>query len=127
MRATTEHDIRDANAAGVRHAGTDTYWSYQTPDLQVAYDLGQQGLDLAAAPVVSGWRYGSAPVSGRSRNYMLDRPENGVSLACVDGEPEIGSGMWFAERPRVAVSGVLSGRGSDGEALIVLIGREYQD
>jgi len=119
MRTVTIEDIREANAAGLAHRDSDTYWSYYTPTLQRAYDLGYRGVSIADAPLVAGYRYGAAPESFISRNYRDDRSECGLSLAAVDGEDEVGNSMWFADRPRLRYTGVLAARGSDGEAIIL--------
>jgi len=77
--------------------------------------------------VVTGYRYGALPESGKSHNHAAARDEIGVSLAQMDGEAEISSVIWFCDRARVAVTGILAGRGSDGEALVIVIGRDNLD
>jgi hypothetical protein len=127
MRYTTRQDIVEANAVGLRHKDTDTYWSYYTPTLQVAYNLGLAGVDLSDAPDVAGYRYGSAPDSCVSYNHAEARSERGLSLACLDGEQEIGSSVWFADREVIRYTGLLAGRGSDGEPIILCYQAPYLD
>ena len=45
--------ILKANAAGLKHQNTGTYWSYYTPTLQIAYDCGQMGIDLSTCEDVT--------------------------------------------------------------------------
>jgi len=111
-------DILKANRDGMDRLGT--YWSYYTPVLQVAFDLGQRGVDLSLQPDVTGYRYGKMPESGLSYNYSGQKSERGLSLAAIDGQKETGSCVWFADRDTVKVSGLLLPyKGSDGEPLIL--------
>ena len=72
---------------------------------------------------VSGWRFGSIPECGKSRNHRDDCPESGVSLMAIDGESDGTDGtfeLFNGGRPRVAVAGwLLARRGSDGEPLVL--------
>ncbi len=120
-------EIKAANEAGHRDSETDTLRSYYTPTLQTAYNLGYAGVDLSDAPVVSGYRYGSAPDSYISHNFTDDCAEHGLSLAALDGEKEIGSSVWFADRETYHYEGLLSGLGSDGEPLILAFAAENYD
>lgn len=127
---TNRSNILQANQAGLRHSqlSDNPYWSYYTPTLQAAYDLGQSGVDLSGQPDVSGWRYGTVPDTGRSHNYAADSGERGVSLAALDGQQETGSCVWFCDRRKVSVSGILLPmRGSDGEPLVLVYGQEVWD
>ena len=123
----TREQIIEANKAGLRHKDTGTYWSYYTPTLQVAYNVGHRGVDLSNHPDVSGYRYGAAPESFVSTNYANNTAEDGLSLACLDGEREIGSAVWFAEREIVSYTGLLVNRGSDGEPIILCYQADYND
>lgn len=126
MSKITADDIRQVNQTGI--ANPEAFWSYYTPVLQVAFELGQRGIDLAAAPVVSGMRYGIMPAGGISYNYRDERSERGLSLACIDGDKEVGSCIWFADRIEHNYTGVLLPyTGSDGEALILIIGIDNLD
>lgn len=120
-----EQKIRRANQEGL--ADRDGYRSYYTPTLQVAYNLGQAGVDLSAAPVVTGYRYGAAPESMISQNYASGTSERGLSLAALAGGKESGSAVWFAGRKIHTYTGILSGRGSDGEPLILSLDAEDWD
>lgn len=119
--------IREANAAGLRHRDGSNYWSYRTPVLQCAYDLGQNGVDLKDAPIVKGIRYGKAPESGISTNFQSQTAEKGLSLAQEYGKKEIGSSVWFAERKAYEYRGIKVGVGSDGETLILPLHVENLD
>ena len=121
MRNITAADIRYANAEGL--ADRESYWDYYTPTLNMALNLGRDGISLQDAPVVSGVRYGTAPDCGISHNYRDDRSERGLSLAYLDGQDEVGSAIWFAARKTYSYTGVLLPyKGSDGEPLILAIG-----
>lgn len=118
--------ILKANKAGLKNPAS--LRSYYTPVLQVAFELGQQGVDLSGQPTVSGWRYGNIPDSGLSYNYRDRKSERGLSLAQLDGEPEVGSSMWFTDRKKIRVTGLLLPyRGSDGEALVLPYGVDCND
>jgi len=120
MKAST---ILKANKAGL--AGN--FLMYRTPVLQAAFDIGAAGVDLSNAPVVTGYRYGSAPEGFVSYNYLDNKPELGLSLAAMDGQKEIGSAMWFADREKFEYTGILCGKGSDGEPLILCLQAECWD
>jgi hypothetical protein len=73
---------------------------------------------------VTGWRYGTIPASGHSRNWRDDRWEPGVSIMALDTDtmPQTDGtfALFNADRPRVRIGGWLIGlRGSDGERLVV--------
>lgn len=126
MRQLTVDDIREANAAGLNDR--DSYWAYYTPALDIALNLGRDGISLQDAPVVSGIRYGKAPDCGISYNYRDDLSERGLSLAYLDGQDEIGSVIWFAARKTHHYTGVLLPyKGSDGEPLILAVGLDNLD
>jgi hypothetical protein len=122
---TNRENILQANAYGLRTGVNGG--SYYTPIFEMARLLGMNGLDLSAAPVVSGYRYGDAPELGISRNYREDIAEHGLSLAAIDGGKEIGSCVWFCDRPIRRYNGVLVGTGSDDEAVILPFGFEVFD
>lgn len=119
--------IREANEAGKAHAATGVCWSYRTPVLQRAYDMGLSGEDLSSAPVVRGLRFGQAPESGVSTNYRSGRGERGLSLAQESGHAEIGAAVWFAGRQAYEYEGVKVGTGTDGETLILPLHVENLD
>jgi len=118
--------LKNANKEGLRSG--DQYWSYHTPILQLAYNLGKKGMDLSALHIVTGYRYGGVHWSGLSHNYASDTSEGGLSMAKIDGEKECGSVIWFADRDKVQARGILLPyRGSDGEALIIPLNVEIFD
>ena len=118
MKKLTRERILEVNRMGMQNPNA--MWFFYTPSLQVAFDLGQDGVDLSQQPDVSGFRYGNIPDSGLSHNYMDDRSERGLSLAALDGQKEVGSSIWFCGRKEVKTSGLLLPRkGSDGEPLIL--------
>ena len=127
MNKVTEQHIRDAHAAGVKHAGTETIWSYYTTVLQLAYNAGWSG--VALGPVVDCTRYGRLPSSGCSHNYRDDLSEGGVSCVSAgdDTDGSAGAKMFMADRKLVGFRGVLlvDKRGSDGEPLVLPVD-EYE-
>lgn len=109
-----------ANKAGLTHRGSDNFFSYYTPLLQVAYNAGHIGHDLSGSKSVSSYRYGKMPESGVSHNYATGRSENGLSMAVKPTGEEVGSSIWFADRPKTKYTGLkLPYTGSDGEMLIL--------
>ena len=127
MKTVTEAQYRKANANGLRDAKTGDFTSYYTPALQVAYNLGQEGISLENAPVVTGYRYGEMPWNGVSANSQTGGFEKGLSLACVEGGKEVGSSVWFCDREKYTYTGIVSGLGSDGEVVILTFAAEYLD
>ena len=126
MDKVSRADILNANKAGLDNP--DSFWSYRTPVLQVAYELGTKGVDLSDAQDVTGYRYGAVPAHGLSHNYRDDRSERGLSLVAINGHKPVASVVWFCDRKRVRVSGLLLPyRGSDGEPLVLPYCVEYLD
>jgi len=118
-------DILAANRYGLENPAA--FLGYRTPVLACAQYWGQEGIDLSRAQVVQGWRYGNSE-TGISYNYADDKSEHGLSLAALEGEDEIGSSIWFCDRPKIHFSGILlPSRGSDGEPLILPVGGENYD
>jgi hypothetical protein len=119
MARITEKQIRNANSAGVRHHDSDgDYWNYYSPVLQAAYNLGRSE-GLRTGDLVTGWRYGSVPEFGVSKNYVTDESEGGLSMAKINGMESTWKSFLMTERDRVEVTGVLSPlTGSDDEPLI---------
>ena len=119
-------EILKANQNGLNNP--DGFDSYYTPILQIAYNLGQKGINLESQPDVIGERYGNIPEFGLSYNYSADKSENGLSLANLIDEKEVGSTIWFSDRKKVRVSGLLLPyKGSDGENLILTYDVENLD
>lgn len=118
--------LRRAYNLGKRHASNGNFCSWYTPRLEMAYNLGYYGIGVDFENIVSGYRYGESP-EHESWNYAENRKEHGVSLAALEGQKEVGSSMWFTDRERVAVSGLLIDEtGSDGEPLIIPLDMEEQ-
>lgn len=91
--------------------------------LHACYQAGVHGADMPRW--VRGWRFGSVPASGRSRNHRDNVTEQGVSVMGVDGAEDETDGTFAlfndVDRERVTVEGwlVTHARGSDGEPLLV--------
>lgn len=118
--------ILAANKYGMEHPGE--FGSYYTPSLQVAMELGQKGIDLSKQPDVTGYRYGGIPQSGISTNYAEGKSERGLSLANLKGKKPVGSVIWFADRKKIKVTGMLLPyKGSDGEPLVFSYQTKYLD
>ena len=128
--ATTNRDIYlEINKEGLSEFNSKKfrYWSYHTPLLQFAYDLGCQGVDLSNRKVVKGWRFGKAPINGISLNHATGNCENGLSLACIEGGEPCGSSMFFLDRKKYKYEGILVCTGSDDEPVILPFGFEVLD
>ena len=120
MAKVTAEDIKKANKEGLE--SPDEFWSMYTPVLNQALSLGRLGIDIQNQPVVTGYRYGTAP-DACSYNYRDDHAEHGVSLSRLEGEKDIFSAGFFAGRKEYKYQGVLlPTKGSDGEPLILLVG-----
>ena len=118
--------LKRAYNLGRKHAENGDYCSWYTPRLEMAYNCGYDGTGIDFDTIVTGYRYGYTP-SGCSYNYRDNRKEAGVSLAAINGQPEIGSSIWFPDRQKVQLSGLLiSDKGSDGEPLIIPLDMDEQ-
>ncbi len=118
--------MKKAYELGRKHAANGNYCSWYTPRLEMAYNLGYDGIEVDFENPVSGYRYGVCP-ERTSFNYAENRKESGVSLAALDGQKEVGSSMWFCDREKVNVTGLLiSDKGSDGEPLIIPLDMDEQ-
>lgn len=126
---TTIEQYKKVYSEGKAAAGDfDKYRFFYTPIFNAVFEMGLNGEDIDFDKIVEGYRYGAVPESGRSYNYREEVLEKGCSLACVDGEKEVGSSVWFCDRPKVRVKGILlEERGSDGEALVLPLGIEQDD
>ena len=115
------NQIVEANKRGLSDQGYDDIWEmYDSPVLQIAYNTGRKGINLASQPTITGHRYGKIPSCGISRNYRDDISEQGVSLAIDKNGNEVGTVVWFLSRPKVTVTGLLMPEcGSDGEAVVL--------
>lgn len=118
--------LRRAYNMGRKHAQNGNFASWYTPRLQMAYELGYEGIGVDFDNIISGYRFGACP-EHESFNYAEGRKEWGVSLAAVDGQKEVGSTMWFSDRKKVNVKGLLiDATGSDGEPLIIPLDMDVQ-
>ncbi|MDP2652050.1 MAG: hypothetical protein Q8O94_02850 [bacterium] len=122
---TSRQEILAANRVGLSDTA---FWSYWTPILNIALDLGREGVDLSSQPDFSGPRYGKAPALGVSTNYADNVSERGLSLSVDSGGEVVGSSIWFLGREKTEYTGLLLPyTGSDGEALILPYGFEIFD
>lgn len=109
-------DYKAAYKSGVNGG----FVGYCTPALIAAQDMGRNGIVIDWDNIVTGYRYGNIPEGGVSRNYADDCMELGCSLARLEGGKEVGSSVWFCDRPEVKVRGILLPvKGSDGEPLVL--------
>jgi len=112
----SREQIIDANKDGLNGMPC---W-YYTPILKVAHKLGSNGVNLENAQVITGFRYGKAPESFISYNYVENTSENGLSIytdkSVIRSE--------FMGREKYEYTGLVSGKGSDGETLILCFGAE---
>jgi len=125
---TTAEMFEKAYRLGRKYSESGEIACFFTKCFDVAFDYGFQGIEIDFDDVVTGYRFGEIPEGGVSYNYRDCQFEDGLSLACVDGETEVGSSMWFSDRKRVSVRGIrLPKKGSDGETLVLPIGIEQSD
>ena len=108
-------DYITANRAGLG-SSWETAQSFYTPCLQVAYNLGLEGVDISKCEIVTGFRFGGAPNAFISYNHAQKEAERGLSVylkgMTVRGE--------FEDRGnRKEYTGLYIGKGSDGEAIIL--------
>lgn len=115
----TKAQILEANKEGLE--GMPCF--YYTPVLKVAHKIGSNGIDLSNAETVTGFRYGKAPENFISWNYAENAPENGLSIytekSVIRSE--------FMDRKIYNYTGLVSGKGSDNETLILCFDAENLD
>jgi len=115
----TKEQILEANKTGLDQDRT----GYYTPVLRVAYNMGLNGISLQDAQTINAFRYGSAPENFLSWNYAENRSENGLSVytesSIIRSE--------FTDRKIYNYTGLVSGKGSDGEILIFCFDAENWD
>lgn len=115
----TKEQILGANKDGL--SGLPCF--YYTPILKVAHKIGSNGVNLENAEIISGFRYGKAPENFISWNYAENSPENGLSIytekSIVRSE--------FINRKKYEYTGLVSGKGSDNETLILCFDAENLD
>jgi len=122
----TAKDILNANKYGLQNPND--YAESYTPVLGTAMELGQKGIDLSGCKIVTGYRYGKASVNGISFNFREQYTEAALSMAKIEGEEENYSACYFSGKKIYEYTGfLLNERGSDGEALIVPFGEEFEN
>ena len=119
----TASEYKEANAAGLRHATSGNRWSYYTAALQVAYNLGLDGISIQDAEPITAFRFGAAPENFISWNYRENCPEKGLSVY-VDGDTVRSE---FTSRKKFEYAGLPVGKGGDGETLILAFDVENLD
>lgn len=115
----TREQILEANKSGLEK----DYSGYYTPVLRVAHNLGLRGISLEEAETITAFRFGKAPESFVSWNYAENTSENGLSVytekSVIRSE--------FTGRQKYEYTGIVSGKGSDGETLILCFEAENLD
>lgn len=125
MAYPTDKQIKKANAMGISDAKNGFWFCWWDKILNVAYELGQDGVDLSSAPVVDAHRWGAPPIDGISKNHAENRAEKGCSCAYLDSDPDdcYGYMTQASGADSVAIRGILvPDTGSDGEPLVLLSG-----
>lgn len=119
----TEEKYKEANASGLSHRTTGDVWSYYTPSLQIAYNLGLDGISIQDVQPIVAFRFGKAPDSFISYNYRDNAPEKGLSVytqkSIVRSE--------FTDRKKYEYAGLPIAKGGDGETLILAFDAENYD
>lgn len=120
---TTEQQYKDANKSGLKHRSTGDFWSYYTPSLQIAYNLGVEGISIQDVEPIIAFRFGKAPESFISFNYRDSTSENGLSVytdsSIIRSE--------FSDRSKFEYVGLPVGNGGDGELLILAFDADNLD
>jgi hypothetical protein len=119
----TEKQYKDANAAGLRHRTTGDFWSYYTATLQVAYNLGLDGVSIQDVKPITAFRFGKAPEKFVSWNYRDSTPEKGLSVYTDKSVVR----CEFMDRKRYEYTGLPVATGGDGEVLILAFEAKYLD
>ncbi len=120
---TTEQQYKDANAAGLEHRTTGLFWSYYTATLQVAYNLGLDGVSIQDVQPITAFRFGEAPENFISWNYRDNAPEKGLSVYTDKSVVR----CEFMDRKKYKYTGLPVATGGDGEILILAFDAEYLD
>jgi len=120
---TTEQQYKAANAAGLKHRTTGAFWSYYTPTLQVAYNLGLDGVSIQDVQPITAFRFGKAPENFISCNYRDNAPEKGLSVYTEKSVIR----CEFTDRQKYEYTGLPVATGGDGEILILAFDAEYLD
>lgn len=119
----TSEQYKEVNAAGLRHRNTSNCWSYYTPSLQIAYNLGLDGISIQDLEPIVAFRYGKATENFISWNYRDNAPENGLSVytekSIVRSE--------FTDRKKYEYAGLPVAKGGDDEILILAFDAENHD
>jgi len=119
----TAEQYKEANLIGLKHRGSGNLWSYYTPTLQIAYNLGLNGVNIQDVKNIVAFRYGKAPDNFISYNYSENKAENGLSvytnMSIIRSE--------FLDRDVYTYEGLPVSKGGDGEILILAFDAENYD
>jgi hypothetical protein len=125
---TTVKMYKKAYEAGIQDEKNGWYRGYHTAIFNAVYDCGRKGTKIDFTKIVKAVRYGDVPEGGRSHNYRDDYLENGTSVAYIEDGKEIGSSIWFKDRSKVSLRGILlPQKGSDGESLLLPLNLDQYD
>ena len=125
---TTVKMYKKAYEAGIQDEKNGWYRGYHTAIFNAVYDCGRKGVKIDFDKVVKAVRYGDVPEGGRSKNYRDDYQEDGPSVAYIEGDKEVGSSIWFKDRNKVSLRGILlPQKGSDGESLLLPLNLDQYD
>ena len=125
---TTVKMYKKAYEAGIQDEKNGWYRGYHTAIFNAVYDCGRKGVKIDFGKVVKAVRYGDVPEGGRSKNYRDDYMEDGTSVAYIEGGEEVGSSIWFKDRNKVSLIGILlDQKGSDGESLLLPLNLDQYD
>jgi hypothetical protein len=119
----TEAQYKEANRAGLSHRATGDMWSYYTPTLQIAYNLGWAGVSIQDVQPLTAFRFGKAPANFVSYNHRENCTEKGLSVY-TEGSTVRGE---FEGRIRYEYTGLPVATGGDGEMLILAFDAENLD
>lgn len=119
----TIEQYKKANATGLKHKNTGDFLSYYTPTLQIAYNLGINGISIQDVEPIVAFRFGKAPENFISWNYRDNEPEKGLSVYTKKSTVR----CEFIDREKYIYIGLPIANGGDGETLILAFDAENYD
>jgi len=119
----TEEQYKKVNQQGLTDGLNGHFHSFYTPVLQIAYNLGLDGISIQGSKSISAFRFGKAPESFISWNYRDNAPEKGLSVYTEESIVR----AEFSDRKKYDYAGLPVIKGGDGEIIILAYDAENYD